>query len=108
MITSRESDDDFDGFTESRTSYRAGNPARTDIDRNRNGVADIQVFYTRGVTAREEVQDNRTGRVARVNYFEDFRLARSESDLDDDGFLETVRNYDELGEITGTETRQRR
>ncbi len=108
MIISRESDDDFDGFTESRTSYRAGNPARTDIDRNRNGVADIQVFYTRGVVDREEIQDNRTGRVARVNYFEDFRVARSESDLDGDGFLETVRSYDELGEMTGTETRQPR
>lgn len=107
IITRREADDDFDGFVESRTRYRAGNPTRTDIDSNRNGVPDIQLFYERSIVSREEIQANRTGRVARVNYYAHFRLVRSESDLDGDGFLETARTYDERGEIRESETRRR-
>jgi len=108
VVTSRENDDDFDGFVESRTIYRAGNPVRTDVDRNRNGVTDLQLYYTNAVVSREEIHDNLTGRVARANYYENFLLSRSESDLDGDGFLETVRTYDALGEIARTETRPQR
>jgi hypothetical protein len=101
-----EADENFDGFAESRTTYQTGNPARTSIDQNRDGDADVQVIYRNGVISREEIQDVRTGQVARVNYYANLRLERSESDLDGDGFLETVRTYNDLGEITATETRQ--
>lgn len=101
----READDNFDGFVESRTTYRDGNAARTDIDRNRNGVADMRVYYRRGVVDREEIE-GASGRLARINYYEDFQLARSESDLDGDGFLETVRTYDDVGETVSTEMRR--
>ncbi len=106
IITRRDTDANFDHFVESRTTYSAGNAVRTDIDSNRNGVIDTQIFYRNGVISREEIQDNRTGRIARVNYYANLRLDRSESDLDGDGFLETVRTYNELGEVTATETRQ--
>ncbi|MGQ0532932.1 MAG: putative signal transducing protein [Caulobacteraceae bacterium] len=108
VTTRDERDDNFDGVAESRTAYSGGNAARTEIDSNRNGMADVRIFYRHDVPTRDEIQDNRTGRVARVNHYENLRLSRSESDLDGDGFLETVRTYDELGEISGTETRQRR
>jgi hypothetical protein len=105
LMTRREADDNFDGFTESETTYRAGNPVRTEIDRNRNGVTDETIFYRHGAVERIEIMSP-AGRVARVEYYADLRLARSESDLDGDGFLETVRTYDALGEISATETRQ--
>lgn len=105
IATRRESDDDFDGFTESRMRLRTGNPVSTEVDTNRNGVADIKYFFTDGVMRREEFHDNRTGRLARVNFYANLRLERAEIDLDRDGFLETIRGFDEFGEITSTETR---
>jgi hypothetical protein len=103
-----EADDNFDGFAESRTTYDTGNPARTNIDHDRDGDTDVQVTYRSGVISREEIQDARTRQAARVNYYENLRLTRSESDLNGDGFLETVRSYNDLGEVTATETRQPR
>ena len=47
-----EADNDVDGFVESRTIYTNGAATRTDVDRNRNGVGDIQVYYRAGVVSR--------------------------------------------------------
>lgn len=107
LTTSRVSDDDFDGFFETRTSYRDGNAAITATDADRDGATDRNLFYVHGVASREEVLDDETERVIAANYWDEPWLTRSESDLDGDGFLETLRTYDARGEITSTETRQR-
>lgn len=108
VTTTREADENGDGFVESRTTYSDGNPRRTSIDRNRDGTPDLQVYFRDGVVSHEEIRDLRGGGIARVNYYANFLLNRSESDLDGDGFTETVRSYNELGEVTATETREPR
>jgi len=107
IILTREADDNFDGFFETRARYRAGNATVTEVDTNKNGVADIKWLYIDGVLRREELHDNGTGVLARVNYYAGLRLTRSEIDLDRDGFLETVRSFDPFGEVVDAETRPR-
>lgn len=101
----RDADENGDGFVESHTTYTDANPIRTSIDRNRDGLPDIQVHFRNGVVSHEEIRELSGGGVVRVNYYANFLLNRSESDLDGDGFAETVRTYNEAGEITATETR---
>lgn len=106
--TSRESDDDFDGFFESKSRYRDGNAALTTIDMDRDGKIDRMLYFQRSILDREEILDDEAERVVATLYYERLRLARSEHDLDGDGFAETLRTYDAFGEISATETRQRR
>ena len=105
--TSNESDNDFDGFFETKTRYRDGRLAVTTVDLDRDGKVDRTSYFVRGVIDREEILDDQNGRVIATLYYAGLRLIRSEHDLDGDSFAETLRTYDALGEITGTETRQR-
>lgn len=105
--TNSESDDNFDGFFETKTRYRDGNAAVTTSDLDRDGKVDHTLYFVRGVIDREEILNDQTGRVAATLFYEGLRLSRSEHDLDQDGFAETLRTYDAFGEISATETRQR-
>jgi Putative prokaryotic signal transducing protein len=100
-----ESDDNFDGFFESRWLYRYGIPSRQEFDTDKNGAADIIAYHRHGVFDREEIFDPATGQVARVNYYDNHLMYQSEIDVNRDGFLETLRTFDRYGEITTTETR---
>lgn len=102
--TSRESDDNFDGFVETRTRYRDGNPAVRSVDLDRDGNVDRTSYYVRGIPDREEVLND--GRVVATYFYEGLLLHNSEHDLNGDGFAETLRTYDRFGEIAATETRQ--
>ncbi|MEQ1816970.1 MAG: DUF2007 domain-containing protein [Terricaulis sp.] len=106
--THEETDDDFDGFFETKTRFRDGNVAVTTIDLDRDGKVDRTLYYVRSILDREEVIDDDAERVVATNFYEGLRLSRSEHDLDGDGFAETLRTYDAFGEIAGTETRLRR
>ena len=105
--TNSEADDNFDGFFETKTRYRDGNPAVTTTDMDRDGKVDRTLYYVRSAVDREEIINDETGRVVATLFFEGLRPSRSEHDLDGDGFAETLRAYDAFGEITGTQTRQR-
>lgn len=105
--TNSEADDNFDGFFETKTRYRDGNAAVTTTDIDRDGKNDRTLYYVRGIIDREEISDDDAQRLVATLFYENLRLSRSEHDLDGDGFAETLRTYDALGEITGTETRQR-
>lgn len=106
-LVRQELDQDFDGFFETLVVYEDGNIVRWDIDTDKNGVADMVFHYRLGVMRRAEYLDGGVGRVARVEYFNGFRMTQSEHDLDRDGFAETVRRYDDFGEIVSSETRAR-
>jgi Putative prokaryotic signal transducing protein len=103
-----ESDDDFDGFFESRLRYRYGLALVQEIDTNKNGVADLVAHFRNGIFVRDEIADLITARIVRVNYYNGHLLSRAEIDTDRDGFLETVRTFDRFGEVTKTELRERR
>lgn len=102
--TEESSDNDFDGHFETRTIYRGGVRVRSEIDKDRNRVADVIEHYEHGIIQREEITDHRYGWVVRINYYANLRLERSEIDLDRNRSLETVRVYDAFGEVI-SETR---
>lgn len=106
-IVSADADNNFDSFVESQTEYRAGLATRTHIDTNRDGVIDRKIYYRNNVVSREEIHDPDTQLLLRIDYYNNLRLDRVEIDLDRDGFLETVRTIDPIGEVTATETRAR-
>lgn len=98
-------DDDFDGYVEGRTVFQFGNPARTTIDTDRDGKPDRTIYSVHGVATREEIHPDDPERIVRVNYYDEAWLTRAETDADGDGFFETVATYNELGDVTGTQTR---
>lgn len=106
-VLRQELDQDFDGFFETIVSFENGNVVLWEVDTDKNGVADIVFHHRLGLLQRAEYWDSGVGRIVRTEYFEDFRLIRSEHDLDRDGFAETVRTYDRFGEIVSTDTRTR-
>lgn len=105
--TNSEADDNFDGFFETKTRYRDGNAAVTTIDMDRDGKLDRTQYYVRGIIEREEIWNDESERLVATLYYEGLLLHHSEHDFDGDGFAETLRTYDAVGEISGTETRQR-
>jgi hypothetical protein len=105
ILISSESDVDFNGTLETRSSFESGVAARSESDTDDNGAQDYVVEFENGVLVREEILDSRVGRIARVNHFENQVIVRSEFDEDRDGFLETVRTYDRFGVVLSTEVR---
>lgn len=105
--TRQELDQDFDGFFETTVLFEDNNVSRWDIDTDKNGVADIVMHYRLGVVRRVEYRDSSVGQIARIEYFNDFRMTQSEHDLNRDGFTETERHYDDFGEVVRSEIRAR-
>lgn len=105
--TAERRDDNFDGALETSSAFRFGVLTQSAVDTNGNEVPDVTLFYQHGVLQREEIFDEREGVMARINHYDDWRLARAEIDLDRDGFLETIRTFNRWGEIADTETRTR-
>ena len=104
-VTEEELDTDYDGNFDSRSMFRNGVRVRTETDTDHNEVADVISYFQDGVVRRIEMIDHRYGHVVRIDHYGPFHLERSEADLDRDGFLETIRNYDRYGEVTESATR---
>ncbi len=105
MPSRQESDSNFDGQIETQMRFRQGNPVRSEVDTDRDRVADFIVVFENGIVKREEILDPAAGQVARINHYENLRLHDTEIDADRDGFLETLRTYDRFGEVLSIETR---
>jgi len=72
---------------------------REAVDRNADGQADLWAYRTGEQPVREVLDDDHDGRADRVLYYDDaHRLERSEEDLDGDGHLETLSQYED-GEL---------
>ena len=97
-----ETDDDFDGNFESRSTFRLGVRQTLETDSDGDGVADLVWRLLHGVVVSEEIMD-KDGRLVRTNYIEHGLVTRSEIDLDRDGFQETRRIFDHFGEVVTSE-----
>lgn len=94
------SDEDFNGTFETRTEYRNGNPVRWESDTQDVGIINYIVSYKYGVTETETFIDLVTRKPVKVNYFGKFTVEKSEIDIDKDGTLDTIYEYNSIGEIT--------
>jgi hypothetical protein len=67
---------------------------REAVDRNADGHADLWAYRQGEQPVREVLDDDHDGRADRVLYYDEaHRLERSEEDLDGDGHLETLSQY---------------
>ncbi len=90
-----ESDRDFDGAIDEISFFENGRIARVEEDANKDGKIDSRTFYERGRPVRAERDlagrstDSDNGwRPDRWEYYEDGRLVRMGTDLDQDGVVD--------------------
>jgi len=93
------SDEDFNGTFETKTQYHNGNAVRWESDTKDIGVINYVVTYKNGVIETETFIDLVTGKPVKVNYFGNFKIDKSEIDTDRDGQMDTIYEYDAIGEI---------
>jgi Putative prokaryotic signal transducing protein len=92
-------DEDFNGTFETKTEYHNGNPVRWESDTQDVGVINYIVTYKHGVIETETFIDLVTRKPKKVNYFGKFKIEKSEIDINSDGTLDTIYEYDSIGEI---------
>lgn len=93
-------DEDFNGTFETKTEYHNGSPARWESDTQDVGVINYIVTYKHGVIETETFIDLVTRKPKKVNYFGKFKIEKSEIDTNNDGVMDTIYEYDSIGEIT--------
>lgn len=94
------SDEDFNGTFETKTEYYHGNPVLLESDTKDIGVINYSIAYKNGVVATETFLDLVTKKPIKINYFGKFEIEKSEIDTNSDGILDTIYEYDSIGEIT--------
>jgi hypothetical protein len=86
---------------ETTTSYRDGLWVERSADYNGDGAPELQQTALRGVPHTDQWLDAQ-GRVIKRNIYTGGRLTGGEIDSDGDGVLDTVRIFDDRGEIRST------
>ncbi|MBT2745992.1 DUF2007 domain-containing protein [Lysobacter sp. ISL-50] len=101
LPTAAEEDQDFNGVRETTTTYRDGLWVERSADYDGDGAPELQQTALRGVPHTDQWLDAQ-GRVIKRNLYTGGRLTGAEIDSDGDGVLDTVRIFDDRGEIRST------
>lgn len=94
----QKSDEDFNGTFETKIEYQNGNPVQWESDTKDIGVINYIVTFESGILKTETYIDLVTRKPVKVNYFGSFRVEKSEIDSNRDGQLDTIYEYDAIGE----------
>jgi hypothetical protein len=100
---SDKADNDFNGTFETITTYKNGNPEKSEVDTDGDGNADIVHLMEHGILTQTQIMNPKTGKVTRINYFKNSFLKSADFDSDGDGVLETHYTYDRYEQIVSTE-----
>lgn len=96
VLRSAKSDNNFDGFYETFSIFNNdGDVIRTEIDRNRDGKADVIEYNTLGKLDSMDIIDPTTGKVRKRMFYKLDVKVREEIDHDGDGIFERVVAFDE-------------
>lgn len=98
----RESDDDFNGYFESRAEYRAGQPVSWTQDFDQNGIIDARGSSPTPAIEYIEILNEKTGAVLRKSRLCLGRLSAELVDSNNDGKLDRADIYNPLGDIVST------
>lgn len=93
------SDEDFNGTFETSTIYLNGNTVLSESDTTGIGFNDYAVAYKYGVIESETFFDIYTHKPVKINQYNSFKMTKSEIDTDNNGTLDTIYEYDSIGEI---------
>lgn len=102
-----ESDENFDGVFETKTKFIHGNAVWSLSDTTGNGLDDLRVDYKNGIVEKITFIHPYTRKPVKVQNFSFLKLVSAEADLDGDGFLETIHEYDDIEEVSNTYVRYR-
>ncbi len=102
FIKSSLLDEDFDQIFETELRYKNRNVTQQISDTDANGVRDYIAIYEHGVFVQDSILDQVTLNPIKVSYYDPFKIQKSELDTTGDGFLDTVHEYDEIGELVST------
>jgi Putative prokaryotic signal transducing protein len=94
------SDEDFNGTFETSAKYLNGNMVLSESDTRGIGFSDHIVNYKYGVIESETFFDIYTHKLVKINQYNSFKMTKSGIDTDNDGTLDTIYEYDSIGEIT--------
>ncbi len=100
MIETSTSDDDFDGVFESFTGFAKGNVEWWETDITNDGIRNYRMEFEHGVINRVLFTDISTGKIVKVQHFEQNKLISSEIDTNGDGVFDTKKVYDEIEEVS--------
>jgi hypothetical protein len=103
-IKDGQSDDDFNGVMETRTTFLRGNIDSIETDTDGDNQPNLRVRSRHGVVDTVETLDPASGLPARIDHLHLGALISAEIDTDLDGKLDTRRFYDAFGSETRAET----
>lgn len=103
VLETIESDDDFDGVFESRTTYRLGNPHQTETDTDGDGYRDLRTNFVHGVPASVVHLFPATRLPEKIEYYRNGKRWSSELDINKDGTMDKRTIYNLLGEVLAVE-----
>jgi hypothetical protein len=103
-IKDGQSDDDFNGVMETRTTFLRGNIDSIETDTDGDNQTNLRVRSRHGVVDTVETLDPASGLPARIDHLHLGALISAEIDTDLDGKLDTRRFYDAFGSETRAET----
>jgi len=100
LIESSKSDDDFNGTFETQSYYKNGSSVWLKSDTTGDGFKDYRIDFKHGLINTVSYIDPITMHVIKVEHYGSLKLESAELDTNRDGILDTVVEYDEIGEIT--------
>ena len=103
LISTAESDDNFDGVFETKMRFRDNNLELTESDTDGDGFIDRRWHYFNGVLESVEFVNPSTGLPLRLEHIKLGHLVSADVDTDNDGKLDTKLNYGPLGEVVSRE-----
>lgn len=98
-----ETDDNFDGIFESKTTYRLGNPYLAETDTDGDGYRDFKTNFVNGVLVSTEYIYPATGLSLRTEYFRLGKITHAEEDADKDGKMDKRTTYNSVGAVVSVE-----
>lgn len=101
-ITRSETDDNFDGVFEDKSSFVEGVLHDSEIDTDNNGVADHFLHFEHAILRLEDIADPGSGRIVRTNHYTNGLIDSADFDDNRDGVLETHRTFDRFGTVLTT------
>jgi hypothetical protein len=100
LIESSSSDDDFNGTFETETHFDYGNAVWQTSDTTGDGFKDFRIDSKYGVIETAKYIDPISKKIIKIKEYDPLKLRRAEVDTTGDGVLDTVYEYDSIGEIT--------
>ena len=98
LLSTAQSDDDFNGKFETSIAFRSGNVVTVETDTDGDGYPDLVTNYASGVAQTLEYRDPKTGQPLRIEHLKLGKLQFAELDADKDGKLDTRLTYSPLGD----------